>query len=156
MATYPCRKCGISKPASDFWRLSKDGTPSGWCRACQSESCRRSQERHGWRSAYKAQETYRAAHPERVRCVYRWSKYRQRHVLDLGTCRIPGCNAPAEGHHPDYRDPYTVVLVCRAHHMAYESGRLAASKLPAPVTFPTRRAIKPISPLPSPLAEGAE
>ncbi len=141
-ATAECRSCHLVKQVEDFW--VRRGKRQTLCRKCQSEACRKSQEKHGWRAAYKAQKAYRANHPDRVRCIYRWTKYRQRHHLDLGLCRVSGCTSPAEGHHPNYADPYTVILMCRSHHMAYECGRLPKIALPAPVTFHTARRIKPI------------
>jgi hypothetical protein len=31
-------------------------------------------------------------------------------------CQVPGCNEVAQGHHPDYANPWRVEWVCRKHH----------------------------------------
>ena len=59
---------------------------------------------------------YRAENPEKIKARSAIQRaVRDGHVKPL-PCRACGCTK-ADGHHPDYSKPVTVIWLCRSHHI---------------------------------------
>ena len=116
-----CASCTLLKPASEFGanRFRMDGLRS-YCRACARRDDKiRDLKPERKEKLRKRADEHLANHPRfrEVKKIFR-EAMRLKKVIPQ-PCFI--CGEKAEGHHPDYDQPLSVVWLCRSHHMQAHS-----------------------------------
>lgn len=97
-ALAPCRKCGGERRSRPYL--------GAVCLRCQSRAVRK------WKSR----------NPHKVLAQRALQRAVRRGRIERQPCQRCGIE-PAEGHHPDYRDPLRVEWLCRRHHAAVHRRR---------------------------------
>jgi hypothetical protein len=139
----PCRKCGDTKPLSEFYRHAQmsDGHVHT-CKPCMCAMVRAAREqkldayraydrqRHRTpkRRQYARMKTdeHRRAHPEKTR-ARRMVRYRvARGMIVPQPCEVGGaCFGIVQAHHEDYSRPLDVRWLCARHHADVHVGRVS-------------------------------
>lgn len=150
-AGYPCKRCGESKPASEFSpnRNMKSGLAT-YCKPCSAQMSREwrqanpeKQREQSRRQFERKQELrpgthaarvdrWRKANPEHNRLLY-IAHQKVRYALLAGKLTRPencdGCGAggPIEAHHSDHTKPLDVEWLCRICHRAADKALHAST-----------------------------
>jgi len=74
---------------------------------------------------------YRENHPDRHKAEMAINKLRLNKKLPHLPCIICGSYEKVEFHHPNYKEPFKVIPLCRTHHLALHHSRLT---LPVPLS----------------------
>ena len=144
-----CRKCGVKKVLTEFYREPHRGGLRSQCKECMKIRGR------GYHGSHRAEERvrlrdWREKNPEKARAQslrnlekHKEEFYEQRrlkarsepeksyarnqlnYAIKTGKVARKVCgecgNEKAEGHHPDYSKPLEVQWLCRRHHLRHHA-----------------------------------
>lgn len=159
-----CKKCGIEKPITEFFKAS-DGNRlygvKGPCKLCLRETYLKSQLKYREkRRAFFAQKAkeYRKANPliDDIRRMHDMNKIvarrkartaLRRNKISFKACEVCGFGKSMidiELHHDDYNKPLDIIFLCKKHHLELHriQKRLAITFSKQPTDYPIKNIIK--------------